>query len=434
EIVLLNNCITDELIAKNEHIKLLIYNDEYYKEYEIVVTTLPIMNISYEDNEENNTNIQIKDKDVYGELYLFDNESIIETIENLKFHVRGGTTVEYPKKGFKLSLKDSDGNSVNKNLLNMRNDDDWILYAGYNDQERIRNVFSSRIWYDCCSFDNQFGINAGMYYKYVELFMNGKYYGLYALGFPIDEKQLNIKDDEYIFKKWDYYVEIEDNYDTTYIINRYKVKSSDPNNNSTSIINNYYERLNTTNSKEELYNMADINNLIDFYLFNIFIQNVDGVNDLTSKNMYLVIKNNKALYIPWDMDQSFGNIWFEVVEKNVEKSNFIAIYGHPVDDNSSEYNMNSIGKLKQLDSTGIINMIIDKYSILKKEYFNKKVLDSILDEYENNIFMSGAFNRDINKWPESTHNDKYNSLDTFRKYVDDRLYYMDKYMDEISNN
>ena len=81
------------------------------------------------------------------------------------------------KKGYAVSLtQESVGGHLRDNdisLLGMRQDDDWVLYAAYNDQEKIRNVFSCNLWKDFCSTDNERGIDTGVEYRYLELFMNG---------------------------------------------------------------------------------------------------------------------------------------------------------------------------------------------------------------------------------------------------------------------
>ena len=171
--------------------RLAAYNDSFYHEYALVCTTLPLMNIE--------SDTQVGDEDVPVHMTLFDNRKGAAqrlTQSDGDMHIRGGSTRTYPKKGYKLSLtKESLGNNVRLNkvsLLGMRQDDDWILYAAYNDPEKIRNVFSSVLWKNTCAMDNAFGIDNGMEYRYVELFLNGEYWGLYALGYPIDDLQLSI--------------------------------------------------------------------------------------------------------------------------------------------------------------------------------------------------------------------------------------------------
>ena len=427
ELRILDTTINDELIANNEHIRFIVYNDQYYKEYEIVVTTLPIMNISYEDNEENNEYLQQKGQDVYGEFYLYDNQNKEETITNLIFHLRGGTTRFFVKKGFKLSLKDNDYNSVNKNLLNMRDDDDWILKSLYSDQERIRDAFASRLWYDSGAKDNQFGITAGMYYSYVELFINEEYHGLYILGFPIDDKQLENQKKENLYKKenWsseDHYIDPELEFESyPGYENKSKIGTRDN-------LLEYFNSLNTYDDSESFYNMMDINNNIDFYIFNIFIQNVDGVGDKMSKNMFIDLKrteDNKyvSLYIPWDLDLTLGNTYYL-------GPNHTDVYAVASSQNCCEHNNSPIGKLKGYDYDNIIKSIKDKWIYLRSNYYNMDYFNKVLDEYENTIYNSGAYARDLDRWPDSTVGD-YNKLDKFRSFISERLYYMNEYINNL---
>ena len=91
--------------------------------------------------------------------------------------------------------------------MDSRTDGEWLLYSAYNDQERIRNVFSSNLWFTGNAGANRFGIKNGMEYRYLELFLNGEYWGLYALGYPLDSKQMQPETDSravkniYMFKK-----------------------------------------------------------------------------------------------------------------------------------------------------------------------------------------------------------------------------------------
>ena len=191
KLAFLEDEITVKGIKNNETISFLAYTSEVYCTYHLKCTTLPLMNVECQE--------EIPDDSVPMEVTLFDNSA--SAVGRLvcsggEIHLRGATARAYPKKGFRFSLRtESVGGSVRPNhisLLGMRQDDDWLLYAAYNDQEKVRNVFSSNLWEYTCAADNAQGIDFGMEYKYLELFMNGRYWGLYALGYPIDEKQICI--------------------------------------------------------------------------------------------------------------------------------------------------------------------------------------------------------------------------------------------------
>lgn len=168
--------------------------DGGYRELHLVMTTLPIMNIDYSGPIEDYEYVDMN-------MSLYDNRDgvinrYIESGGQVKY--RGASTLFYPKKSLRLSLKRTEAGKVKNNnisLLGMREDDDWIIYADYNDQERVRNVFSQNLWWDTMRKDNSRGVEAGLKYEFLELFVNGEYYGLCALGFPIDEKQLLMSGD-----------------------------------------------------------------------------------------------------------------------------------------------------------------------------------------------------------------------------------------------
>jgi hypothetical protein len=420
-IAILKDKITDELIANNHFIKLLVYNDEYYKEYDITVTTLPIMNISFDDTDENKANIQEKDKDVYGAFYLFDNESNIETTTNLKFHVRGATSAGLPKKGYKLSLKDSDGNSFNQNLLNMRNDDDWLLYPWYNEEEMVRGPFSSRIWYDIFSSDNSFKVKAGNYYKYVELFMNGEYYGLYSFGFPIDSKQLELTSSDYLFKKGAGYKELDyfdlnDNNPIPSWID----KSNNQSDNNFYYLKKYFNDLNTATSLTDYYLLHDKTNLYDYYLFCLFVQNIDNW-----KQLFIALKGNIALYIPWDLDMTFGASW------NDHYRNGLMAYALDSDDNTVEYPMDPLIFMREIDEESINREIKNRYDLVFGKTLTKEYINSIIDMYEKDIYYSGSYIRNKNRWPDSSQNLNNKNLDRFRSFVMNRYESLSNYINNL---
>ena len=168
---------------------MVAYTKDAYCKFSLKCTTLPLMNIECDT--------AISDESIPMNITVYDNRQ--EAVQRVILsdgwiHVRGASTRIYPKKGYRFSLvQESVGRNIRSNqisLLGMRQDDDWILYAAYNDPEKIRNVFSSNLWEYTCALDNSEQANTGMEYKYLELFINGEYWGLYALGFPIDKKQM----------------------------------------------------------------------------------------------------------------------------------------------------------------------------------------------------------------------------------------------------
>ena len=87
------------------------------------------------------------------------------------------------------------------------------------------------------------------------------------------------------------------------------------------------------------------------------------------------------------------------------------------------------------EDDNIINIINDRYNYLRKHYWNEEFINPILDEYENNVFNSGAYIRERKRWPEGAYiKDTETKLTDFRKYVKERLEGMDLFMVEFNKN
>ncbi|MCM1175605.1 MAG: CotH kinase family protein [Blautia sp.] len=419
--------ITEDGMKKNETISFLAYTDEACCRYYLKCTTLPLMDIECP--------VEIPDDAVPMNITLFDNgigaaERVVRSEGEI--HLRGATARAYPKKGFRFSLRtESVGGNVRPNhisLLNMRQDDDWLLYAGYNDQEKIRNVFSSNLWKNTCAADNAQGIDFGMEYRYLELFINGKYWGLYALGYPIDEKQVFIGGDDgsILYKHGLGSERLQFTKDGGIFGDR--KESPDEAMRSQSFLQRYYYDLYVNaDNNERLYAGIDIDNAIDFYLFINLVQGTDNVDLI--KNYYILLRQEKegtkAFYAPWDLDLTWGNHYIGVAEEN-----FTYPYAH-----SADYNcIIESGYMNQLMINGdraVWERIFEKYRIFRENGWSEEAVNAMLDEYEADIFGSGAYLRDMERWPGGTYGNTADELRVFRTYVMDRLREADLYYERL---
>lgn len=413
--------ITPETIRDNISLTIIAYNEKYYSQYSLKCTTLPLLNVTCEE--------EILDDAISMQLQLFDNRRDC-TIRNIcsdgLIHLRGATTKHFPKKGYRISLTKNkkNGNTVSNkcNLLGMRNDDDWLLYAAFNDQEKIRQVFSTNLWKYSCSADNSLGLDIGMEYQYVELFINNEYYGLYALGYPIDEKQLNIKKDsdtEFLYKKVSWDSEFDITMESSGPIMGYDTESVSPN--AWLPLQNYYAMINSRNlsDSEALYESIDIDNAIDIYLFYNFIQAADNVIPGAMKNIVIAAKYRngtyKMIYAPWDMDISWGN--------DYEGGN---MYPYAILPSQNWFmEIGGIAPLIDRNDPNIWNLVRDKYKSLRESVWSEEIINALVDQYETDIFDSGAYLRDMERWPDGLYGNPGEKLSSFREHVMQRLYYMD---------
>lgn len=87
--------------------------------------------------------------------------------------VRGQSSQRFPKKQFGLETVDARGEGRDVSLLGLPADDDWVLYAGYNDGTMMRNVVA----YDAARRMGRYASRT----RYVEVVLNGSYWGVYVL-------------------------------------------------------------------------------------------------------------------------------------------------------------------------------------------------------------------------------------------------------------
>ncbi|MBR1622927.1 MAG: CotH kinase family protein, partial [Pseudobutyrivibrio sp.] len=177
------NAITPESIAANIPLQIVLLQNNSVSISNLICTTLPIMNVDidqdiltqggYDDTYDILT-------DVPSSIYLYDNRADADDKNrsitcDSKIRRRGQTNAVHPSKSYRLSLlednSDLNGNKVKKNLLGLREDDDWILYSPYRDYEKVRNVFSMNLWYDSFSKDNEWNVENGTEYRFIELFI-----------------------------------------------------------------------------------------------------------------------------------------------------------------------------------------------------------------------------------------------------------------------
>ena len=422
-------------IRAGNTVPMIAYSTAEYKEYELVITTLPLLSIECADPAwfpESTVRETVPMK-----LTLFDNrpETLRPwTVSEGTVHIRGWSSKQYPKKGLRLTLTaPGTGRESHENqtaLLGLRPDGDWLLYAAYNDQERVRNVFSSNLWMASCGTDNSFGLQNGMEYHFVELFWNGRYWGLYALGYPVDTLRMRISPDsqghydEFIFKQKEWGPDTaSDDPEESGIYPEFEADPSDLNN-GYGLLGNFF-RLAEAKDPAALWH-TDEANAIDIWLFMKLIQPADSLNKAGQmKNMIFTVKKSdegrKILFTPWDMDITWGNML------NNRYPNFTRPYALKASNNNYEMTYDPVSWLVTRDKA-ILEQVKQRWTELRQTFWSEEQTGRMLDRLEAEIFGSGAYARDIERWPDSSAEAPGDGLGTFRTYVFDRLRAMDDYI------
>jgi subtilisin-like proprotein convertase family protein len=99
---------------------------------------------------------------------------------------RGSSSADFPQKSYGFETRDVNGTEHDTILLGMPEENDWILYAPYNDKTCMRNILS----YDIANKTGHYAPRT----KLCELVLNGQYKGIYVLMEKIkrDNERVNI--------------------------------------------------------------------------------------------------------------------------------------------------------------------------------------------------------------------------------------------------
>ena len=239
---------------------------------------------------------------------------------------RGGWSQTLAKKSMEIEFwADSSGNqTLDFAPLGMIFDDDWNLQAMFNEPLRIRSKTNNDLWRMVNTLQHQQdeprAIN-GIRMNYIEIFINGNYQGLYALGEKVKRKQLRLRQHNgqtrgELYKAQNRSATVAmrgplPNYDNNSDYwEGFEFKY--PNEVSPDWAN-LYEALSFVidNSDSLLYadygQYFEEENFIDYYLF----INLLRATDNSDKNFYLAKyhRNRPYFFVPWDLDGSFGTMW-----------------------------------------------------------------------------------------------------------------------------
>jgi hypothetical protein len=426
-------------IEGNVPISVIAYNDVSYEKYELVCTTLPIVEIEVGENpftqDENvfvndtgnasydylsDAGLPIKYIDTNISIQVFDNRSdcanrVVKS--DATAHIRGSSSVLWEKKSYKISLVK--GDKKNKlSLLGMRTDDDWILYSGATDGERIRNVFSTNLWYETCAGDNPYGIDNGTQGEYVELFVNGIYQGLYALMYPADSKQFGGVD--YLYRQEDGVSDLRFLDVTSAFSFRGAAKDLSSEEQWAPLMeyrNLFFADSDTFENSYE--NMVYIDNAMDIWLF---VHLTLGVDNLGKNINYIARYDSQKdgycmLFSPWDMDRTWG---LGMINPNntLEGQFSIEVYSF------------GISRMLVEDET-FRTRLVEKYAELREKLWSDEAIMSMLEVYTKQIWKSGAMLREQELYGQEE--DYFGPMDdtdmlSFKDFVQGQLDTMDDFM------
>lgn len=332
----------------------------------------------------------------------------VVTTFNCKVKYRGATSLWYDKKSFAVKLLDADGNSLDAPVLGIREDDSWILGAMAIDRVRMRDRLNFDIWNDFSKtpYDTDYNGRNGTKGYFVELFINGKYHGLYCLTDKVNRKLLGVKKaktDDYgnptingvMYKCAEWgdaahlsgYSQQSMNGESW---NNWELDYPDdyPCETAYTPLKNFIDYCTKTSDAdfeagldENLY----MQNMVDYHVFYLAM----GLRDNTMKNAFMSITNinkgKRLMITPWDLDTSMGGEW--------EGS-----YYNKVADNDMILEVRPFARLWNDNIGNYRTAVADRWRMLHRTLLSEEAFNARVDAYMNAFIESGAWEREYSTW------------------------------------
>jgi spore coat protein CotH len=228
----------------------------------------------------------------------------------LKLH--GGVSAGFPKRSFAITLASP------TRLLDLRESAHWVLNAAFIDRSFMRHKLSYDLFR---SLDKPDARRFAVASRFVEVFFNGEYHGVYLLMERVDGFLLGLRrfgsnemNHACIYKAVDHAANFSQPGHAGY-------EQREPD----ALVKGYWRPLDEFNQfasrarEAEFFDpqtgigsQLDLGNAIDFYLLVLLTSNLDGI----TKNFMIArdvaredLTKPRFFFVPWDYDGTFGRNW-----------------------------------------------------------------------------------------------------------------------------
>lgn len=423
-----------DVIKNGETFSLYLVGESLYK-LNVIFTGLGVLDIKTTEQLPQVEYVEEEDPDGYWfeseprymskiSLLCADANGTYQTVNGyLKYHVKGASSYNFPKKSYAVTFVDKAGKKVPLSFLGMESNAKWKLNSLYTDNTLLREKTAADIW-GTIDENNRDIDNAYFETQYVEVVVDGSYQGVYLAVEALDENKFHLDANDVLYKCIDWNITNIESIDYSAAQKwkiQYPIRIKYPEGISDYVtawapIRDYMDVFfhNGDCRNIALSDRVNIPNLLDL---NIFLE-VCALNDNNYKNIYYAAHVNKdGTYImyhhPWDLNLSFGHIYTmsestSMFKKKVEVS----------------YRMD------------VLDLLIEENPDVGTEYYRKyrEYRNAILsDEQIKNIFMknretlqnSGAYSRNLAMWEHEELDKDYMEV---LEYTLKHLAWLDDYM------
>lgn len=335
---------------------------------------------------------------IYDPDYAAHGQSSAVTTVEITIGYRGQSSLNYDKHNYTVHLWQN-GEKYKTSLLGLRKDDDWILCGAMNDQIRLRNTVAMQVWDEFYTLPWT-DVSGSIDGAFCEVYMRGKYIGLYRLTERLDRKQadidktngqivrsvqseaggVNLMDFTTLGKKLPGSSEIWYNMELKY---------PKPEDMTAADWDQFYTFLQFVCQSDDATFAAHIRDYIDidnFAAYYVYVTAIGATGNMI-KNLYFVM-NDKAedprwLLVPWDVDGSFGR------RNDATKREIDIISSNHL-----------FERLVRTDAGGFNALCREKWQQNKDTVFSYEYMMGLFQMHYDALDASGIWQREVTAWPK----------------------------------
>lgn len=348
-----------------------------------------------------------------------------DSIVPAKVRQRGHYAMLFSKTSYAVKFTNAIGKKQDRKWLNLRQDNYVILDAMAVDHARQRNRVAMDLWndMDVQPYYASSRVKSGTEGCFAEVFVNGKYQGIYNLTDHIDRSKLSLvkgtKDKVHgvLYKSNDctamtllgydrFKHQLSDSnppsfHNTNYTWSGWESKYPDIKPGEQTNWQPIYDAVKfvcTASDKtfaKDVSKVFDLPAVRDYYLFLELLHATDN----SGKNMYWAVgdatKSSRLTPIPWDLDGTFGRDWGGH-RSSCNAANDFAAYLKKQNAQNALFE-----RLAKTEGTNWQSMLSKRYKELRRTVFSP---ESLYNRFKTNwqlMQRSGALQRETGKWGNS---------------------------------
>lgn len=394
------------------HRLAVVQNGDTIARVNLQFTFLPIVEITAESFSKNHWG--------KGQMTVHDATQNADSSYTIQVRNRGEWTTRFEKRSMGIKLKSADGKKIDRSILGLRTDNYWVLDAMTIDRARMRSRVAMDLWNDF-SAAAHFGKKDKTAHhasrgRMVEVFLNGKYHGIYNLCERIDRKQLQLAKSKngsiagllYKADQWSTATKWGGNRTWANALwnpnskseewEGWQAKYPEPSAKKDAQWQPLLDAIRFVSTSSDADFCADVARYFDLPSvrdYALFIELLFAT-DNSAKNMYWAAQNYAVnpqfTPIPWDLDGTFGRDWngsSSGLEAHRDYRKFLISEGHQ---------SMLFERLYKLNPNGWNESIAKRYLELRRTHFSPERIKERFANYLYLLQQSGADQRETQRW------------------------------------